>query len=169
MFMKDHILAALREQVERWEETLAGLSDAQVTAPLSPDEWLVKDVMAHLMAWQQRSTARLEAARDGRDPQFPVWVPGDVDPDTDEYLEAANAFIYQTYHEQPWSDVHRAWREGYLRLIELGALFSERDLLDGSRYPWLDGYPLAFVLIASYDHHQEHLDTLLAWLGQRQT
>ena len=33
MNMKDHILAALREQFERWEELLANLSEEQVVAP----------------------------------------------------------------------------------------------------------------------------------------
>ena len=28
----------------------------------------------------------------------------------------------------------------------------------------LEGYPLAFVLLATYDHHQEHLEKLLARL-----
>jgi hypothetical protein len=44
---------------------------------------------------------------------------------------------------------------------------SERDLLDSGRYPWLKGYPLAFILLASYDHHQEHLDKYLAWLEKQ--
>ncbi len=44
---------------------------------------------------------------------------------------------------------------------------SKRDLLDGDKYPWLHGYSLAFILVASYDHHQEHHEKLTAWM-QRQ-
>jgi len=29
-----------------------------------------------------------------------------------------------------------------------------------------NGYSLAFILVASYDHHQEHLEKLLAWLTE---
>jgi hypothetical protein len=28
----------------------------------------------------------------------------------------------------------------------------------------LNGYSLAFILVASYDHHQEHLEKLSRWL-----
>ena len=55
MNMKDHILTALREQFNRWEKLLASMSDEQITAPHLPSNWSIKDVIAHLRAWQQRS------------------------------------------------------------------------------------------------------------------
>ncbi len=161
MTMQEHILAALREQFERWEGLLATMSEAEITAPLASNEWSVKDVIGHLRAWQQRSIARLEAGRLNREPEFPGW-PADLNPEAEEDLGQINAWIYATYRDQPWPQVHQQWRDGFLRFLDLGAAVPERDLLDGSRYPWLEGYSLAFVLVASYDHHQEHLDALLA-------
>ena len=79
-------------------------------------------------------------------------------------MDQINAGIYKLNNTKPWQEVHRNWREGYLRLIESAELVAEKDLLDGSRYAWLNGYSLAFVLVASYDHHQEHLDKLMALL-----
>ena len=76
MDMKTHLLTALREQLERWEDLLAMLSESQLTAPLLPWHWSPKDVLAHLAAWQQISTARVEAALADREPQFPAWLPG---------------------------------------------------------------------------------------------
>ncbi len=63
MNMKQHILAAVREEFDRWEELLASLSEEQITALLLLSIWSIKDVMAHLMAWQQRYIARVQAAR----------------------------------------------------------------------------------------------------------
>ena len=160
MTMQQHILAALREQFERWEDLLASTSEAEITAPLAPSEWSVKDVIAHLWTWQQRSIARLAAALDDREPQFPQW-PAGLDPESQAQPHQLNAWLYQTYGDQPWSAVHQTWRDGFLRFLDLGAALPEKDLLDAGRYPWLEGHPLAFVLVASYDHHQEHLDTLL--------
>jgi len=51
MKMKDHILTALREQFESWEELLASLSEEQITAPYFDLDWSIKDVMAHLWGW----------------------------------------------------------------------------------------------------------------------
>jgi hypothetical protein len=167
MNMKEHILTALREQFNRWEELLASMSDAQLTVPHLPSHWSTKDEIAHLRAWQQRSIARMEAARSNRDPEFPKWLPG-LDPDVEGNTDRTNAWIYETYRDRPWPQVHRNWKEGFLRFLELSEGISEMDLLASGKYLWLEGRPLAFILLASYDHHQEHLDKLSAWLKENE-
>ncbi len=161
---KTQIMATLREEFERWEELLAGLSEEQITTPLVPSEWSVKDEMAHLKTWQQRSIARLEAGRLDREPEFPQWLAG-VDPEADD-VDRLNAWIYNTNREKPWPEVHREWREGYLRFLELGQAIPEEDLLAAGRYAWMEGEPLSLILLSSHEHHAEHLETLLAWLRQ---
>jgi hypothetical protein len=163
MNMKEHILTALREQFNRWEDLLNSLSDEQITTPRFDYNWSIKDVIAHLWGWQQTSIARMEAAALNREPDFPKWV-AELRGDWEENADQTNTWIYETNHEKPWSDVYQNWREGFLRLLDLGEPTLEKDLLDGSRYPWLKGYSLAFVLVASYDHHQEHLEKLIAAL-----
>ena len=61
MYMKTHMLAALREEFGQWENVLASLTETQITTPPQPGELSLKDEIAHLWAWQQRSIARLEA------------------------------------------------------------------------------------------------------------
>ena len=48
---KTQMLAALRQEFDRWEALLAGLSEAQITAPDLPSGLSIKDVIAHLRAW----------------------------------------------------------------------------------------------------------------------
>ena len=163
---KTQLITLLREEFNRWEELTGGLSLEQVDVPLTPSTFSIKDTLAHLMAWQQRSIARLEAAVHNSTPQFPQWS-ADIDPNSDEDLERVNAWIYSTYHNQSWPDVYRAWRSGYLHFLELGEAIPEADLLDTKKYPWLEGYSLAQILQASYEHHHiEHLDQLQHWLQQ---
>lgn len=165
MNMKEHIRTALREQFNSWEKFLAGLSHEEILTPLRPSDWTIKDVLVHLWAWQQRSIARFEAALSGREPEYPNWPTG-RDPDAEGVTDRTNAWIYETYREQPWSKTYQNWREGFLRFLEISEGVSERDLLDGSRYSWMQGYPLASTLIASYDHHQEHFEQLLEWMQE---
>jgi len=157
MNMKDHILIALREQFNRWEELLAGMSDEQITAPHFDFDWSIKDVMTHLWAWQQISIARMTGGLQDREPEYPKWIT-DIGEDWEDNADRVNALTYETNHDKPWSEVYQNWRNGFLRFLELGVPISEKDLLDGSRYPWLKGYSLAFILVASYDHHQEHFE-----------
>lgn len=53
MNMKEHILAAMREQIENWEALLSTLNEEQILAPNFDLDWSIKDVLAHLLAWQQ--------------------------------------------------------------------------------------------------------------------
>jgi hypothetical protein len=166
---KPRILALLREEFNLWEELLASLSEKQITEPRLPANLSIKDVIAHLRAWQQISIARLEAARLGQEPDYPGWLIGpdlELDLEVDD-VDPINARIYETYHHLPWLRVHLDWRDGYLRFLNLGESLSEDDLMNKAKYPWLHGYALIDVLQGSYEHHHiEHYEPLQAWLRE---
>jgi hypothetical protein len=136
MNMKDHILAALREQFNSWKELLANLSEEQITTPQLDLGWSIKDVMAHLWAWQQISIARMEGGLHDREPEFPKRV-ADAGEDWEESADRVNALTHENNHKKPWSEVHQNWRSGFLRFLESGEPISEKELRDGDRYPWL--------------------------------
>ena len=165
MHDKHHSLTMLREEFNRWEALLLRLNEADITARQLPANLSIKDVVAHVRAWQQVSIARLEAALLNREPAFPP-APAEFDLDTENNVDGINAWIHETYRDQPWSSVYRDWRAGFLQFLELGAALPETDLFDAERYPWLRGYPLAATLQGSYEHHQEHLEEILAWLRE---
>jgi hypothetical protein len=162
---KQQMLAKLREEFNSWEELLAGLTEAQITAPLLQDNWSIKDVIAHLRAWQQRSVARMEAALHDREPAYPAW-PEQFDPEVEDQPHDLNAWLYEQAQGKPWSSVYRDWRDGFLRFLELGELLHEHDLLDAKKYSWLEGYALADVLEGSREHHREHAEYLEPVLAQ---
>lgn len=159
MNMKEHILVAMREQMERWDALLASLREEQILAPNFDLDWSIKDVIAHLWAWQQISIARMEGGLQNREPDYPSWIVENIE-NWEEDSDRVNALTFDYYHQKSWFEIHRIWKDGYLRFLELGGKFSERDLLDGDKYPWLHGYALAAILISSYDHHQEHYEKL---------
>lgn len=160
MNMKDHILAALKEQFESWEELLAKLTEEEITAPQFDLNWSIKDVIAHLWAWQQISIARMEGGLYNRQPWLPAWIAESVE-NWEENSDQVNALTFETQHQKPWVEIHQNWQLGFILFLQLGSAIPERDLLDGDKYPWLHGYPLAFILVASYEHHQEHFEKLI--------
>jgi hypothetical protein len=163
---KKQILSLLNDEFSRWEEITASLSEEQITASQLHANFSIKDVIAHLMAWQQVSIARLEAARLNKEPEFPDWLAGS-DPESESAVDQYNARIYQTYHQLPWARVHQEWKDGFLRFLKLGEEIPETDLLDTGKYPWLKGYSLLAVLQGSYEHHHvDHLEPLLDWIRQ---
>jgi len=154
MNMKDHILLAMRELFERWEESLSLLKEEQVTQKLGDSDWTIKDAVVHLWAWQQRTLARVEAAVENREPIMPAWASTADFNQVD--VDVINARIYDSNRNKSWDEVHKNWKEGFQNILEAASKVGERDMLDVERFAWLKDYSLAHILISSYDHHLEH-------------
>lgn len=159
MHDKAQAIADLRAVFNRWKDLLSRLQEPELVAPLADGPLSVKDVVAHLRAWQQVSIIRLEAAQFGREPAYPAWTGGD--PDDEPATDSHNRQIYEEYRDRPWTEVHRAWREGFLRFLALAEAIPAADLADRAKYPWLNGHALIDVLRGSYEHHREHLEELV--------
>ncbi len=164
MQSRQELLNALRQEQDRWENLLAGLSEEQIAARQLPSGLSIKDVVAHLGAWQRLSIARLEAALDNRDPHYSLGPEG-LDPDSEENLEQINAWIHETNLDRSWSDVYRDWKDGFRRFLQLAEALPEEALMQPARYPWLKDARLSAVLAGSYEHHHdEHYEPLTDWL-----
>jgi hypothetical protein len=88
-------LIAVIERGELDQATLVSLlSDAEKAAIGGPDHWAVKDQIAHLNFWRDRTLRRLIAVRDGAEP------PG---PSTDFQPENERNFAAQQH--RPWSEI----------------------------------------------------------------
>src|ERR1043165_9879550 len=99
MNMKEHVLAALRDEFDNWEKLCSGLREEQITAPRFDLDWSIKDVIAHLWAWQQISIARMEAGLHNREPQFPKWIVESVE-NWAEYADQVNAVTFEKYYSK---------------------------------------------------------------------
>lgn len=162
---KQRVLADLRDELGRWEGMLAGLTEESASTSRLPNGWSVKDLVAHLTAWQQVTRARLDAARCGAEPTLPGWLEGG-DPEADD-VDRYNARIDRAYRALPWADVQREWRDGFREVLDLADPLPAADLEEPGRYPWLEGYPLIAVLQGTYEHHHDdHLPALLAWIDR---
>jgi hypothetical protein len=148
-------IALLREELGEWQKVLGGMSEAEIVAPNRVDALSLKDVIAHLTAWQQITVARLEAGRDNREPVFAGWPP-ELDPVHETDTDGINAWIYEKYRDQTWESVHYEWRERFLHVLELAEAMPEDVLMEMGRFAWLNGYPLVAVLRGTFYHHHEH-------------
>jgi hypothetical protein len=162
---KQQMLTSLHLEFKRWEALLASLSEAQITAPQLAANWSVKDVIAHLWAWQQRSIARLEAGLHDREPDYPHW-PAEFDPEVEGEPDQLNAWLYKTNRDKSWPQVYEEWQTGFRRFLALGEALPEQDLVLSARYEWMEGYPLLSTLQASSEHYTEHREWLVPQLQQ---
>lgn len=151
------LLTSLRQAHQGWEELLAVRTEAELTAPRLVGAWSIKDVVAHLAAWQQISIARMRAAAEGGAPQHPDWLGGSDPFFAEEHTDDFNQRIYEQKRQEPWSNVYETWSSGFRRFIELCETIPAEHMFDRSRHEWLKGHDLAAVVRGSRDHHLEHL------------
>jgi hypothetical protein len=151
---KTELLEEWRQERARWEALLAELGPQRAVEPTLPGNWSLKDVIAHLTAWQERSVTRLDAARRGVEPQLEDW-------DDESILGQVNAQIYEQNRDRSLDAVLAQWRRVLGQLIELLEVLPDDVLNDQGRFAWLGGEPLITVPRNSLGHYrEEHWESL---------
>lgn len=143
--------AALLERIanERrsLEALLAELSPAQMTAPGVIGRWSVKDILAHLAAWEALFIGWYQAGLRGETPELPA--PGF----TWRTIDALNEQISQQHRSQPLAEV-RAWFDAsHQQFLALVREIPEADLFSKPHYAWQGKYRLVTYVQANGNQH----------------
>ena len=129
-----------------------------MTAPGAVGDWSVKDLLAHLIFWEQAPVRALRAEASGE--------PGQLPPD-DEGVDRLNARAVAERRERPPAEVLTEFERSYHELLEVVEPLSDEDLNDPGRYAWTGGKPLWRIIAGeSYLHYREHDEELRAWLDR---
>jgi hypothetical protein len=140
------VLELLRHTRQEELDLSEGLSDAERTEIGTLDHWSAKDVVAHITAWKEWRTRRLEAAASGETP-----------PDIED-MDRENARTFERYRLVSLSEVEQEAARISDELVAVVERFPEEHLLDPKRYAWSHGQPLvAGVLVAGVRHPCAHL------------
>jgi uncharacterized protein (TIGR03083 family) len=149
------VISRIRETNTRLELLLAQLNVDQMNQPGAVGVWSVKDVLAHLAFWERYAADLLDAIERGETPTL----------DAEDLTETRNASVVAQYYQRPLSAVVAEWRAASEELIDLLAGLSAEDLNDPERFGWSDGRSLLDRIAGnSYEHEQEHIDQIRAWM-----
>jgi hypothetical protein len=159
---KTAFLNKLREENDQWEALLAEIGEDRMDTPGVAEQWSIKDIVAHLTGWRRRSVARLQAAaRHEREFASP-WPPH---LETDDEI---NAWIFDANHKRSVREVLDDSRQSFQDLVAAIDAFSDEELQDPQRFPWMEGEQLRATMY--FEHfHEEHEPDMRAWLARQQT
>lgn len=153
---KAELLNAIRVERQKLEQTLARLDQAQMTEPRVEGEWSVKDILAHLVAWEGRMVRWLGEAHRGQVPQIPA---------TWDDVHQLNAQSYREQRDRSLEDVLLDFHRSYREALETVEAFPEGDLVDPDRFVWRKGQPLWVMVAANTSwHYKEHTESIRTWL-----
>jgi len=153
---KDELLDALEDEREKLIDALEGLSEQEMLEPGVAGDWSVKDILAHLNAWEAELIRLLWHARQGRRPTNL--------PTTDVDVDARNQVIYEQSRDRPLERILADFEGIRRQTIRRVEAFSDQELTDPARFSWLKGRPLwEWIADDSYAHDAEHTADILNW------
>ena len=156
---KSELFGAIRAEYDELNSLLASMSEAQMTESGAQDEWSVKDIVAHLTAWQSLLGQWLEQARRGETPRPANWPEG--------YIDRLNRQFYDENRNRPLADVLADYHRSHERAVAAIDFYSDAELNDPHCFAWWDGEPILTLIEGNtYGHFAEHIAAIRRWLGQ---
>jgi len=156
---KDKLLEQIRVDRGRLEGNLAKLSQEDMMRSGVIGEWSVKDILAHLVDWEQRCLNWIEASFRGETPETPA--PGMTWKD----LDVLNQQIFAKHRNRTLEAVLDEFHSSYQAILKTVEDISEEDLTNPHRFGWRAGKPL-WKLIASntYNHYRWAKTEIRKWM-----
>jgi uncharacterized protein (TIGR03083 family) len=147
--------ALIRAASTRMELLVAQLSVAEINQPGAVGVWSVKDVLAHIAFWNRYTVNMLQAILRGETPNLVA----------DDATERNNASVVAQYYQRSLAAVIADWQRAREDLLDALEELDDEDLNDPDRFPWSAGRTLLDRIAGnSYDHEQEHIEQIRAWL-----
>ena len=128
---KSELLSEIERERGALDDTLALLTSRQMTkSGVTRGGWSVKDILAHLVEWQQMNLNWYAAGLRGEKPEMPA--PGY----TLRELPRLNKMIYQKHHRRTLQAVMDDYRTYHDRVVELIKALPDDDLVTLGRFTW---------------------------------
>jgi len=149
--VKSELLAEMDTQWANVERLCASLTEAEKIASPAQGEWSVKDIIAHLSAWEKYLLDRLGYVMTGQPPHYPVMVSSDD-------VHRFNAQVYSENKDRPLSSVMIEFRNLYHAVVTVIEALSTEQLNQPYDFDFPDDHITLIHLIKAntYEHYLEH-------------
>lgn len=131
-----------------------GLTPEQMLMSGASGIWSVKDILAHLVAWESELVTALNQAQSRKKPLII---------DIDDIYEW-NEEQYHVNVRRPLEAVLSDFAGVHKMLLKMVSEYKEKALFDNRTYSWMEGEPLWYLIEeTAYLHEREHAEDILAW------
>jgi hypothetical protein len=144
---KAQLLNAIQAESAILEKLLNSLTPAQMAAAPTPGAWAVKDILAHLYAWQQMFFGWYAAGQRGETPALPAvgykW----------SQIPALNQHIYEQHCHLSAGQALALFRQSHAETLRFIESLPEDELTTPGYYAWLKDSSLLVYLNANTAAH----------------
>jgi hypothetical protein len=110
--------------------------------------WSVKDVLAHLTAWEQLLLNWYNAGLHDKSPLLPVPVGM-----SKNAIDALNQDIFEQNRHKSLSSVLSEFQASYLQVLKLVQVVSEEDMFKPGKYAWTGRFIFADYIAGNTCNH----------------
>jgi uncharacterized protein (TIGR03083 family) len=141
------LLAAIDQERGALNTFFGTLTPEQMAAPGVVGEWSVKDVLAHLIEWEQMVLGWYAAGLRGETPQLPA--PGYNWGQTPQL----NQVIYEKHRDRPLDEVLAQYQSSHEEIMALIRQLSDDELFGEHRYAWTHNNTLGAYFVSATSSH----------------
>ncbi len=144
---KAQLLKDIAAERKRLEKTISALTNEDLIRAGVVGIWSVKDVLAHLAAWERLFLDWYRAGVEGRSPSTkPVGR-------SRKAIDALNKAIFDHNQSRGLDDIAAEFSNSYSKLMEVVALIPEEELFVPGRFDWTGSLTLADYLAGNTCNH----------------
>lgn len=144
---KNQIIEMAQAERTALDELLSGLTAEQMIRPNIVGDWSAKDVLAHLIEWEQMVMQWYEAGVLGKTPSVP----------SEEYnwrqLPALNHVIYLSYRDMPLAEIIEIFQASHKKIMKTIEDIPEKELFTPNLYKWANNNLLAAYFVSATSSH----------------
>jgi uncharacterized protein (TIGR03083 family) len=144
---KKDLLAAIDRERGALEALLETVAPGHTVEPGVVGEWSVKDVLAHLVEWEQMVLGWYRAGLRGEVPELPA--PGYKWNQTPRLNQA----IYEKHRDRPLDEVTEQFRASHQEILGVIQELSNEKLFTAGRYAWTRKNTMGTYFVSATSSH----------------
>jgi hypothetical protein len=144
---KEQLLKEIRDERAKLESLIAAIPQDVFASKIVQGEWTSKDVVSHLIAWEQMVIFWVTSGFAGKTIAVPAegikW----------NELPALNDKIFREHRDELPEEVMKKFQQSYRQILDLLNSISEDDLFTPGLYKWQNKNTLAAYFKSAMSSH----------------
>jgi len=159
---KSDLLDVINTERENLEALVDSLTADQKVELGVEASWSIKDILAHIAAWERVAYDRIHAATTGEPLNFPI-IKGDAD------VDKFNAEVYEKSKGLPLGEVMAEFNDSHLAFVAQIENLGDDFLFAPLPFDWAGKLTAQVVVSANtHWHYLEHAAAIEKWLDQQE-
>jgi hypothetical protein len=158
---KTQLLEEIEKQRAYLLNLIQELTEEQMIEPNVEENWSIKDLLAHIAAWERLADDRLRAAFTSEELQYPIIQGWDE-------IHQINADIYEKNKDLSLDTVMKEFETAHNDLLATIESLDDESIFKPLPFDWADGLLVHQLISANtHWHYKDHCESIEKWISKQ--